>query len=87
LVPDGGGELAALPADRLAAELAPCANKIMGRQNRDRGDYGCRAYFHHRSLLFAANDSAKRLFPEQTRSMMVGQCIRRDEGADDACAN
>jgi len=29
LVPDGGGELAALPADRLAAELAPCANKTM----------------------------------------------------------
>jgi hypothetical protein len=37
--------------------------------------------------IFAADVSSNRLFPEQTRSMMVGQSIRRDEGADDACVN
>jgi hypothetical protein len=37
--------------------------------------------------IFAADVSSNRLFPEQTRSMMVGQSIRRDTGADDACAN
>jgi hypothetical protein len=73
LVPGVVGEPAVLPAALpLPAAPAPCANKSAGVARITIAAIAAVAVaLIIANLHFAANGSASRLFPEQTRSMMV----------------